>query len=113
MKRMIWLLPVLLNNLGLAQTQIPLKDLSDFKPQAGNWQIVGDVSMNRNASPVSHAPGEKKSKKSKVEAIPAYQFSSGDGILLNANTAEKKDSLVTKWEKDDIKFDFYLMITKR
>ena len=25
---------------------LTLQDLNDFRPQAGNWQIVGDVTMN-------------------------------------------------------------------
>lgn len=52
-----------------AQTQtLPLTDLSAFRPQAGNWQIVGDVVINPDLD--IHEAGKdvqpvKQGKKSK------------------------------------------------
>ncbi|MFZ6011846.1 MAG: family 16 glycoside hydrolase [Bacteroidota bacterium] len=100
---------------------MPLTDLSDFRSQAGNWQIVGDVTMNRNvdvhelAQPALEDKRKKK-KKSKVgpvvERPKAVIFQSGNGILLNINDDTKKDHLVTIWEHGDMDLEFEVMLPK-
>ena len=100
---------------------LTLEDLSAFKPQSGNWQIVGDVTMNPNIDihpPQIQAPVEtgKKSKKSKEVAVPehpkAVTFTAGKGILLNMNDETKKDNLVTAFEHGDIELELEVMIPK-
>jgi len=88
-----------------AQNQIPMKelllnDLSNFKPQAGNWQIVGDVNMDR------HLDVHEKNKK------PVVTTSKGTGILINLNDEKKKDQLITNFEHGDIDLELEFMIPK-
>ncbi|MEM9325327.1 MAG: hypothetical protein AAGA85_06715, partial [Bacteroidota bacterium] len=49
----------------LAQTQVPLEDMSNFREQAGNWQIVGDVIMDRSLDIHHDAEPEPQKKKKK------------------------------------------------
>ena len=100
---------------------LALEDLSAFKPQAGNWQIVGDVTMNPNIDihpPHIEKPVEtgKKSKKSKKLPTPehpmAVTYSTGKGILLNMNNEVKKDNLVTAFEHGDIELELEVMLPK-
>src|SRR5688572_4489726 len=87
-----------------------LDDLSVFRPQAGNWQIVGDVTMNPNIdthrTPAPPPVETKKGKKSKAQPVPeipkAVTFAAGKGILLNINDDVKKDQLITSFEHGDI-----------
>jgi hypothetical protein len=99
-----------------------LNELSEFKPQAGNWQIVGDVLMNPSVD-VHHTPikpientGKKKKSTEQntvVKEIPkAVTFTSGKGILLNYNDDTKKDNLVTLFEHGDIDLELEVMIPK-
>ncbi len=99
---------------------LPLDDMSAFKPQAGNWQIVGDVTMDRSIE-VHHetapapATEEKKKKKSKEAPVATPQpvtFTAGKGILLNMNDNARKDNLVTAFEHGDIELDLEVMIPK-
>jgi hypothetical protein len=62
-----------------AQTQnLNLNDLSAFRPQAGNWQIVGDVVINpdldihEKAKPELHVPEVVKRGK-KTKGVVAIQ----------------------------------------
>lgn len=100
---------------------LTLEDLSAFKPQAGNWLIVGDVTMNPTIDihpPKVEAPAEtgKKSKKTKEVSSPehpkAVTFSAGKGILLNMNDEAKKDNLVTAFEHGDLELELEVMIPK-
>ena len=99
---------------------LSLEDLSAFKPQAGNWQIVGDVVMDPNVDVHHEAkPAEvssKKNKKSKQvakeEKPGAVTFQPGKGILLNLNDESKKDNLVTAFEHGDIALEFEVMLPK-
>ncbi len=100
---------------------LTLEDLSAFKPQSGNWQIVGDVTMNPNIDihpPQAQTPDAtgKKSKKSKEVAASehpkAVTFAAGKGILLNMNDETKKDNLVTAFEHGDIELELEVMIPK-
>ncbi|MBL0741505.1 family 16 glycoside hydrolase [Chryseolinea lacunae] len=95
--------------------------MSDFRPQAGNWQIVGDVTMNPNVdvheAHTSAAPEtKKKSKRSKDETatqhVQAVSFQPGKGILLNINDETKKDNLVSAFQHGDIELEFEVMLPK-
>jgi hypothetical protein len=100
---------------------LKLDDMSAFRQQAGNWQIVGDVVMDRSVD-VHHktekAPEEtgKKKKKEKsapvAEAPKAVSFTAGKGILLNINDEAKKDNLVTSFEHGDIELELEVMLPK-
>lgn len=100
---------------------LPLKDLSAFKSQAGNWQIVGEVTINPlvdvHESPESvQQPSSKKkkpaSKSVKVAPKKALTFETGTGILLNINDAVKKDHLITVFEHGDIELEVEVMLPK-
>ncbi|MCB0629605.1 MAG: DUF1080 domain-containing protein [Saprospiraceae bacterium] len=117
-----------------AEKTLSLDDLSAFKPQAGNWMVVGNVTMNplvdiheHDAPPpppvMVEEPKKKKRKKRKKEqqeemAPPpppkpkAVTFADGTGILLNMNDESKRDQLITNWEHGDIILDLEVMIPK-
>ncbi|MCC6835564.1 MAG: DUF1080 domain-containing protein [Cytophagales bacterium] len=103
-----------------AQQTLNLNDLSAFKPQAGNWQIVDDVVINPNLDIHENARPElkpvKKGKKNQyvaaIETPKAVTYSSGTGILLNLNDDVKKDNLVTLLEHGDIDLEFEVMLPK-
>ncbi len=94
--------------------------MSSFREQAGNWQIVGDVIMDRTLD-IHHeeAPeptGKKKKKKKKNEpetpTRKAVTFTAGTGILLNMNDDVIRDNLVSNWEHGDIELELDVMIPK-
>jgi hypothetical protein len=103
---------------------LALEDMSAFRSQAGNWQIVGDVVINpaidihQHEQPATKPPDDqKKKKKSKqpvaVAEVPkAVTFSSGKGILLNMNDESKKDHLLTNFEHGDIELELEVMLPK-
>jgi hypothetical protein len=99
---------------------LTLDDMTSFKQQAGNWQIVGDVTMDPSIdvhpAPKPIEPSGKKKKKSKDqpsgEEPKAVIFSAGKGILLNMNDQTKKDNLITIWEHGDIELELEVMIPK-
>lgn len=113
---------VLYAGLVKGQTKtLTLQDLSDFKPQAGNWLIVGDVTMNPDVdihekSEVSIPVETKKSKKAKATALPAkpqaVTFTTGTGILLNMNDDKMKDQLISVFEHGDIELELEVMLPK-
>lgn len=96
--------------------------MSSFKPQAGNWRIVGDVTILPDVDiHAAHAPAPeesgKKKKKSKdtpvaVDHPQAVSFSPGNGILLNMNDDKTKDNLVTAFEHGDIELELEVMMPK-
>ncbi len=99
----------------------PLQDLSDFRPQAGNWLIVGDVTMNPDVD--IHEKHEdvqpvvsKKNKKSPPPVVEQKPFpvtySAGTGILLNMNDDVKKTNLQTVFEHSDIELELEVMLPK-
>lgn len=128
MQKIIFLFLVLLAITPVAHAQqkpmktLPLEDLSPFKPQAGNWQIVGDVTMDPSIEITHDTPAvtepekgkkSKKSKKSTPQAPPSpVTFTTGTGILLNMNDAVKKDHLVTLLEHGDIELELEVMLPK-
>jgi len=100
---------------------LPLDDLSPFKSQAGNWQIVGDVVMNpwidiHAKKPVPAIESGKKNKKTKdapaSEPPRAVTFTAGKGILLNLNDDVKKDHIVTNIEHGDMELELEVMLPK-
>jgi len=98
--------------------QITLNDLSDFEEQAGNWQIVGDVFVNRTLDiqdTEKQVEGKKKKKKRRkkvVEAPKPIWYNPGTGILLNINGEGKKDALITKQEHGDLLLEFEVLLPK-
>lgn len=107
---------------GELQT-LPLQDMSAFQNQAGNWRVVGDVTIDRNIDvhppePKKQEPEPaKKGKKSKKETItiPTPQpvtFSEGTGVLLNINDDTRKDNLLTKMQHGDIELELEVMLPK-
>jgi len=118
---------------SFGQSELPLNDLRDFEPQAGNWMVVGDASMKLAATAddsksngVQHTgstEGKSKRKKKRQKKLKDQQpadkhahasvdFTPGTGILLNINDDVKKDHLVTNWEHGDIELEFDVMVPK-
>ncbi|MEJ1236588.1 family 16 glycoside hydrolase [Chryseolinea sp. T2] len=101
---------------------VPLTDLSAFKPQAGNWQIVGDVTIDPTRDIHEHANApmpatttKKKSKKSDEvgpTVTPIVTSKPGSGILLNLNDGTKKDHLVSLFQHGDIELEYEVMLPK-
>lgn len=113
---------------GAEMKQLPLDDMSAFKPQAGNWFVVGDVLIDPTVD-VHHKPeakkeetsGKKKKKKKKKkghdevppEAAPqAVTYEAGKGILLNLNSEGKRSNLVTTLTHGDIELELDVMLPK-
>ncbi|MEX0275402.1 MAG: family 16 glycoside hydrolase [Flavobacteriaceae bacterium] len=103
-----------------AQEHLPLKTLDGFKDQAGNWQIVGEVLVNRTidvhqkseVQPKNTSKKRKKKRKKTAEAPKPVTYIEGTGILLNMDDATRKDHLVTDWEHGDIILDMEVMLPK-
>nr|WP_299381113.1 family 16 glycoside hydrolase [Allomuricauda sp.] len=72
-------------------TKMELSDMSDFKPVADNWQIVGDVYVDQT-------------KKRTFVSSP------GTGILLNTPVKGMKENLFTNFEHGDIEIEFDVMM---
>jgi hypothetical protein len=80
-------------------TTLELMDMSAFRPQAGNWQIKGDVFMDRHKD-VHHFGNS------------GVTASEGRGVLVNLNNESQKDALLTAWEHEDIEIEFEFMMPK-
>ncbi|MGC3947380.1 MAG: DUF1080 domain-containing protein [Chryseolinea sp.] len=101
---------------------IPLTDLSAFKPQAGNWQVVGDVTIDPTrdihehaATPEPASSSKKKNKKADAPVAtvtPIVTSKPGTGILLNQNDGTKKDHLVSLFQHGDIELEYEVMLPK-
>jgi hypothetical protein len=103
---------------------LPLEDMSSFRKQAGNWQIVGNVSMDPSVdthpaeAPAAPADEKKRKNKKSREAAPAHSpkqavtFSPGKGILLNINDEARKDNIVSILEHGDIELELDVMLPK-
>lgn len=121
MRIKILLIGVLFGFNVFAQEQIQLNNLNDFREQAGNWKIVGDVTVNRDID-VHHKPTEdhsskkkkkkRRRKKNDVETPKAITSTPGTGILLNINDKEKNDALITNWEHGDLLLELDVMLPK-
>jgi hypothetical protein len=100
--------------------QLNLTDMSAFRPQSGNWRIVGDVVMDPTVDIHQHTPElPASSKKGKKKASPQVTthpfpvtFSEGTGILLNMNDDQHKTNLQTIFEHGDIELEIELMVPK-
>jgi hypothetical protein len=127
MKKFLSLAFVAAMGLAIAQPSLqplPLNDLAAFRPQAGNWQIVGAVRMHplidiheAEKAPPAAAPPTKKGKKAAPapEAPPRPQpvtFQAGTGILLNLNDAMKRDALLSRFEHGDLELELEVMLPK-
>lgn len=119
MKKMfIGMLGMLASNFLMAQndgfTALELTDMSAFQSQAGNWQIVGGVTMDPTVD-IHHENGEaeiKKKKKKNAEEPRAVTTTSGTGVLVNLPSDDKKSNLLTSWEHGDIELDLEIMLPK-
>lgn len=80
-------------------TSLSLNDMSAFKSQAGNWSVVSDVYMDRNAD-VHH------SGNTGITTAP------GSGILINQNDASKNSALLTNFEHGDLEMELEFMLPK-
>ncbi|WP_026809700.1 3-keto-disaccharide hydrolase [Arenibacter latericius] len=111
---------LLCGSVALAQERLPLNNLSDFFDQAGNWEIVGDVTANPYVSVYTHQDEEfqKQSKKENrkqkkhLEKTNPIAFTPGTGVLLNNYSFTQKDNLLTQWEHGDIKLEMEVLIPK-
>jgi hypothetical protein len=124
-KKILTALIVMASAAGYSQNApmkaLSLDDMSSFRKQAGNWQIVGDVTMDRTVevhheaapAPVENTKKKKKSKEQPVASKPnAVTFSTGKGVLLNMNDETKKDNLLTTLEHGDIDLELEVMLPK-
>lgn len=95
--------------------KMPLIDLSAFKSEAGNWQIVGDVTIDPTVD-IHHQesePTKKKKKKSKEPPKPeAIRIAEGTGVLINLPDDSHKDNLVADWTHGDIDVEMEVMLPK-
>ena len=78
-------------------TPLSLADMSAFKPQAGNWQLVSSVQMDRNIDVHEKGNGSVKTQP-------------GTGIIINLNNDKMRDALLTKWEHGDIDLELEFMM---
>ncbi len=105
---------------ALAQEKrLSLTDMSDFKPQAGNWFVVGDVTINPSIDiheehdKIAVEAGKKKKGTSPEIIKPkAVEFTAGTGVLLNMNEETKKDNLLSTFEHGDIELELEVMLPK-
>ena len=88
---------------------VPLNDLSQFKAQDGNWQVVGGVVMDRSVDAHHEEAKGKKPEKNRKMAVTSTP---GTGILLNMNDEKRKSQLTTTWEHGDIDLEFEVMLPK-
>jgi hypothetical protein len=104
-------------------TELKLDDLSAFRPQAGNWMIVGDVVIDPNVDihdKVLASQPQQATKKGKkaIPPPPIYvnaqpvTYKAGTGILLNMNDEQKKSQLISIIEHGDIELELELMVPK-
>ena len=99
---------------------IPLNDMSAFKPQAGNWRVAGDVTIDPfvDIHPPAQPEAETGKKEKRAKNAPATEhpkavvYEAGNGILLNLNDDITKDHLVTAFEHGDIELELEVMIPK-
>ncbi|MEQ9441344.1 MAG: DUF1080 domain-containing protein [Cyclobacteriaceae bacterium] len=102
---------------------MPLNDLSGFQSQAGNWMIVGEVTIDpttdihHQEAPPEESSRKKRKKKQSSEASSAASqspvtYEAGTGILLNMNDETTKDNLLSSWEHGDILLELEVMMPK-
>ena len=114
----ITICPATLSGQEIQMKTLSLNDMSQFREQAGNWQIVGGVTMDRTKDihKKEEAPQKKKRKKKQKNDEQAstgpVQFTAGKGVLLNMNDDIIKDHLFTTWEHGDIDLEMEVMLPK-
>ena len=96
---LVFLIFTALHLFGQKMTSFPLEDMLRFKPQDGNWSIVGSVFMDPKVD--VHTEGNK-----------GITFTEGTGILLNMTEEGKKSNLFTRMEHGDIEIEFEFMMPK-
>ncbi len=113
-RHLFLIIPVILTYMITACTQessmkhLELKDMSSFDKQAGNWMIVGEVTMDTSINAYHNvADTHKWDNLSK-----AVKYKEGVGILLNMNNEKKKSHLITSWEHGDIELKTEVMLPK-
>ncbi|MBC6997853.1 family 16 glycoside hydrolase [Cytophaga sp. FL35] len=72
-------------------TTINVSDLNTFQSTSNNWQIVGDVYVDRFKEKVIHSE-------------------EGTGVLLNNPTNDSKNHLITNFEHGDLELEMDVMI---
>lgn len=87
---------------------LELKDLSSFDKQAGNWMIVGEVTMDTSIT-IYHNIGDNHKADNLDKAV---KYKEGVGVLLNMNTQEKKSHLITSFKHGDIELKTEFMLPK-
>ncbi len=117
-KLCIGILVSLVSHFLLAQsngyTQLKLTDLSDFQSQSGNWQNVGEVTIDPyvDIHQENVESTQKRRKKNQPASRQAVMVESGSGILVNLPSEDKKSNLLTSWEHGDIELDLEVMLPK-
>lgn len=107
----IWSLTIVAQGQGMKK--LPLQDLAGFEDQPGNWQIVGEVSMDPQIDIHHQEESTSKKKRKKASEQPrAVTTSPGTGILVNTPTKDQKSNLVTSWEHGDIEVELEVMLPK-
>lgn len=91
----LFFLPAFLpaQNNELPMLEIPLQNMSAFKPVAANWQIVGDATADLNKDEI-------------LKPLP------GAGVLLNVPDAKNRDNIVSILEHGDIDLDLDFMMAR-
>lgn len=120
MKNSIFGLFIFLSFSLFAQEQVSLENLNDFKEETGNWQIVGDITVDRNIDvhdehvEEEEAKSKKKRRKKKnaVEPPKSLTFSEGTGILINYGDPKNNAMLFSKWEHGDMILEVEVMMPK-
>ena len=120
MKKIPFLFCLLISSGAIAQEKkLSLSDMSDFKPQAGNWFLVGDVTMSPtidihegHSDPVLEKGKKKKVLPMEAPRLQAVEYKPGTGILLNMNDQNKKSNLITAFDHGDLELELEVMLPK-
>ncbi len=78
---------------GQEYQELPLRDLSAFRPNAGNWQIVGQV-------------------QAVLDQDQALKTEKGSGVLANLPTAKQQSELFTLLEHGDLDLELEFMMAR-
>jgi hypothetical protein len=79
---------------GQEYQELPLRDLSAFRPNAGNWQIVGQV-------------------QAVLDQDQVLKTEKGSGVLVNLPTAKQQSELFTLLEHGDLDLELEFMMARR
>lgn len=98
--------------------QLDLRDMSAFRPQAGNWRIVGSVAIDPSTDIHDKVPAPASGKKPKKGEAPAMvnaqpvTYTEGTGVLLNMNDDKVRSHLLSVMEHGDIELELELTVPK-